>query len=137
MSKTRQDGRRKRGLIRGKRRMERDPRGFDIVQEPVAIGLSFLPEDTLNLNGSTCGHLDVSCGSIMSSEYQHAGRSFFKGEHKIDEMFRVVEVQFQARDGSPGSDLFLMVVAGGLKEFRDSDKFNETFTFNGLPKKRR
>lgn len=98
----------------------------------MVIGLSFLPEDALNLNGSTGGHLDIPCGPVMSPKYQHAVGSILEGENKIDEMFRVVEVKFQARDGSSDSDLFLMVFAGGLKELWDGDNFN--IVFNGLQK---
>ena len=93
-----------------------------------------MPEDALNLNGSTGGHLDVACGSIMSPEDQHAVGSCFEVEHKIDEMFRVVEVQFQARDGAPDSNQSLMVSAGGLKELRDGDNFNKLLVFNLLRK---
>lgn len=98
----------------------------------MAIGLPFLPKDALNLNGSTGGHLDVSSGSIMSPEDQYAVRSCFEVENKIDEMFRVVEMKFQLRDGSPDSNGFLMVSAGGLKELRYGDNFRKSFVFNGL-----
>ena len=43
-------------------------------------------------------------GAIVSSENQHAVGSCFEVEHKIDEMFRVVEVKFQARDGASDPD---------------------------------
>ena len=98
----------------------------------MAIGLSFLPKDAFNLNGSTGGHLDVSTGSIMSPEDQHAVRSCLEMKHKIDEMFRVVEMKFQSRDGSSDSNGFLMVLAGGLKELRYGDDFDKPFTFHVL-----
>jgi len=100
----------------------------------VAIGLSFLPENALNLNGATGGHLDVSSGSIMSSEDQYAVRPGLEVENKVDEMFRVVEMKFQPRDGSSDSNMFLMVLAWGLKEFRYGDNFHKAFVFNGLQK---
>ena len=68
----------------------------------------------------------------MSTEDQYAVRSCFEVENKIDEMFRVVEMKFQPRDGSPDSDSFLMVSAGGLEEFRNGDNFNKPFIFNWL-----
>ena len=70
----------------------------------------------------------------MSPEDQHAVGSCFEVEHKIDEMFRVVEVKFQARDGSSDSNQSLVVLAGGLKQLRDGDNFNKIFIFNGLRK---
>ena len=100
----------------------------------MAIGLSFLPKDAFNLNGSTGGHLDVSTGSIMSPENQYAVRPCLEVEHKIDEMFRVVEMKFQSRDGSPDSNGFLMVLAGGLKELRNGHDFHKPFIFNVLRK---
>ena len=121
-------------MIRGERRMERDQIGFDIVKQPVAIGLSFLPEDALNLDGSTGGHLDVAQGAIMLSEDQHAVGSCFEVEHKIDEMFRVVEVKFQACDGSSDSNQSLMVLAWSLKQLWNGDNFNNLCVFNGLRK---
>ena len=68
----------------------------------------------------------------MSPEDQYAVRPGLEVENKIDEMFRVVEVKFQARDGSPDSNGFLMVSAGGLKEFRYGNNFHKSFVFNGL-----
>ena len=70
----------------------------------------------------------------MSPEDQHAVGSCFEVEHKIDEMFRVIEVKFQARDGSSDSNQSLVVLAGGLKQLRDGDNFNKPFVFNGLRK---
>ena len=70
----------------------------------------------------------------MSPEDQHAVGSCFEVEHKIDEMFRVVEVKFQARDGSSDSNQSLVVLAGGLKQLRDGDNFNKPFVFNWLRK---
>ena len=61
--------------------------------------------------------------------------SCFEVEHKIDEMFRVVEVQFQARDGASDSNQSLVVLAGGLKQLRDGDNFNKPLVFNGLHNK--
>jgi len=98
----------------------------------VAIGYSFLPEDALNLNGSAGGHLDVPLGSIMSPEDQYAVRPGLEVKNKIDEMFRVVEVKFQPRDGSPDPDAFLMVLTRGLKKVLNGDNFNKSFIFSWL-----
>ena len=68
----------------------------------------------------------------MSPEDQYAARSCFEVENKIDEMFRVVEMKFQPRDGSPDSNGLLMVSAGALKELRYSDNFRKSFIFNVL-----
>lgn len=100
----------------------------------MAIGLSFLPKNALNLNGSTGGHLNVSTGSIMSPENQHAVLPCLEVEHKIDEMFRVVEMKFQSCDGASDSNGFFMVSAGGLKEFGYGDNFHKCFVFNVLQK---
>ncbi len=121
-------------MIRGERRIKRDPLGFDIVQEPVAVGLSFLPKNALNLNGSTGGHLDVSTGSIMSPEDQYAVFPCLEVKHKIDEVFRVVEMKFQSRDGASDSNGFFMILAGGLKELRNGHDFHKCFVFNVLQK---
>ncbi len=59
-SKARKERRGKSSLIGGEWRIERDQIGFNIVKQPVVIGLSFLPKDALNFNGSTGSHLDVS-----------------------------------------------------------------------------
>ena len=100
----------------------------------MAIGLSFLPKNALNLNGSTGGHLDVSLGSIMLPEDQYAVRPGLEVENEIDEMFRVVEMKFQPRDGSPDPDVFLMVLPRVLKKVLNGDDFNKSFGFNGLHK---
>ncbi len=68
----------------------------------------------------------------MSPKDQNAVVSFFEVENKIDEMFRVVEVEFQACNRSSGSNLLLMVAAWKLKQFRDGDNFNKFFIFNLL-----
>jgi len=70
----------------------------------------------------------------MSPEDQYAIRPGLEVENKVDEMFRIVQVKFQARDGSTDSDSFLMVLAGGLKEFRYGHNFHNAFVFNGLQK---
>ena len=70
----------------------------------------------------------------MSPENQHAVGSCFEVEYKIDEMFRVVEVKFQARDGSSDSNQSLVVLAGGLKQLLDGDNLNKPFVFNLLRK---
>ena len=70
----------------------------------------------------------------MSSEDQYAVRPGLEVEHKVDEMFRVVEMKFQPRDGSPDSNGFLMVLAWGLKELRYGDNFRRSFIFNKLQK---
>jgi hypothetical protein len=100
----------------------------------VAVSLSLLPKNALNLNGSTGGHLDVSTGSIMSPEDQYAVLPCLEVEHKIDEMFRIVEVKFQARDGASDSNGFFMVLAGSPKELRYGDNFHKCFVFNRLQK---
>lgn len=121
-------------MIRGERRIKRDPSGFDVVEEPVSIGLSFLPKDALNFNGSTGGHLDVSSSSIMPPEDQYAVCPCLEIKHKIDEMFRVVEMKFQLRNGSPDSNGFLMILAGGPKKVRYGDNFHKSFIFKRLQK---
>ncbi|MXX11749.1 MAG: hypothetical protein F4201_09775 [Nitrospira sp. SB0677_bin_15] len=68
----------------------------------------------------------------MSPKDQYAVRLGLEGENKIDEMFRVVEMKFQARDGSPDPDAFLMVLPRGLKKVLNGDNFNESFIFSWL-----
>ena len=70
----------------------------------------------------------------MSPEDQYAVRPGLEVENKVDEMFRVVEMKFQPRDGSPDSNGFLMVSAWGLKELRYGDNFRRSFIFNELQK---
>lgn len=70
----------------------------------------------------------------MPPEDQYAVRPCLEVKYKIDEMFRVVEMKFQPRNGSPDSNGFLMVLAGGLKKFRYGDNFRKSFIFNGLKK---
>ena len=111
--------------------MERDPIGFDLVEQPVSIGFPFFPKDALNFNGSSGRHLNVAHGSVMFPKDQNP---VVEVENKLDEMFRVVEMQFQPRDGSSDSNRFLVVSAGGLKQFRNRDDLDKSFIFNWLQK---
>ena len=70
----------------------------------------------------------------MSPEDQYAVLPCLEIEHKIDEMFRVVEMKFQSRDDASDSNGFFMVSAGGLKEFGYGDNFRKSFVFNVLQK---